>query len=159
MYDNVKNNFITKWYQYFLYSFTSPGRRMFNILDHVAIVVNDIDRSLLIWKEKFGLKISADEIVANGGIRLLHLDVENMQIQLLQPLDDRHPIAEWLKQHGEGLHHLCFYVDDFDTAINFAKATGLVKPEVMPHDGPHKKRAIFLDTDKSMGVRIELTGN
>jgi len=131
---------------------------MFNKLDHIAVAVKDIDDALLYWKDAMGLKVIVDEVVAGGSVRLLHLDGGSCQIQLVQPLVEAHPIAAWLKEHGGGLHHLCFYVDDLDQALALAVKEGMVGKTVKPHQGTEGKRAFFLTREKTADILIEVTG-
>jgi len=132
---------------------------MFNKLDHIAIVVKDIDSALKFWEETMGAAIAADEIVANNSIRLTHLDTGDCQVQLVQPLKGDHAIFQWMEANGEGLHHICFYADNFDETFTYAKERHLVLDSVSPHQGTDGKRAFFLDEKITMGIRIEVTGN
>ena len=131
---------------------------MFNKLDHIAVAVKDINDYLAYWKDAMGLKVIVDEVVAEGSVRLLHLDGGNCQIQLVQPLMEEHPIAVWLDEHGGGLHHLCFYADDLDKVFAFAVEKELVGKNVKSHQGTEGKRAFFLSKEKTAGVLIEVTG-
>lgn len=132
---------------------------MLDKLDHIAVAVKDTHTALAFWKDALGLKVIVDEIVAGGAVRLLHLDGGSCQIQLVQPLVKEHPIAAWLEEHGGGLHHFCFYVDDLDQALEYAVEEDLVDKNIEPHQGTEGKRAFFLGKDASGAVLIEVTGN
>lgn len=132
---------------------------MFNKLDHIAVAVKDMDTALPFWRDVMGLKVMVDEVVAGGSVRLMHLGGGSCQIQLMQPLVKEHPIAAWLEEHGGGLHHLCFYVDDLDNALEFAVENRLAGDNVKPHQGTEGKRAFFLSKEKTGDIVIEVTGN
>ncbi len=132
---------------------------MFNRLDHLAIVVPDTEAALLIWRDKFGLPVLFSEIINNGTIRLTHLDLGNTQLQLVEPLTSSHPLAAWLAEHGPGLHHLCFGVDDVAQATQALPAHGLAAGEPQPHQGTQGNRALFLDRAGTQTVQVELTGH
>jgi Glyoxalase/Bleomycin resistance protein/Dioxygenase superfamily len=51
-------------------------------------------------------------VIERPHVRLTYLDAGNAFIQLVESLDDDNPIAAHLAEHGEGLHHICFGVDD-----------------------------------------------
>ena len=131
---------------------------MFKKLDHIAIVVQDTDDALKFYRDTLGLPVVVDERIDSGGVRLTHLDLGNTQLQLVQPLTKDHPLQEHLQQRGEGLHHLCFLVDDVDEAIS-ALPSGVAARPVPPHDGPNGRTAAFLDPSTTRGVIWEMTSD
>ena len=132
---------------------------MFKSLDHIAIVVQDIDEALLFYRDRLGLPVVVDQRIESGGVRLTHLDLGNIHLQLVQPLTSEHPLQEHLNQHGEGLHHLCLLVDDVAEAIQALPKQGLTPREAPPHDGPNGRSAAFLDPVSTRGVVWELTSD
>ena len=131
---------------------------MFKSLDHLAIVVPNTEEALLIWRDKFGLPVLFTETVNNGTLRLTHLDLGNTQLQLVEPLASDHPLAAWVAQHGPGLHHFCFGVEDVAAAGAALPEHDLAPGEPKPHQGTLGKRALFLDKAGTQGVQVELTG-
>jgi methylmalonyl-CoA/ethylmalonyl-CoA epimerase len=81
-------------------------------LDHVAIAVRDTSTALERFEAGFGLSVISSEEIDQPHVRLTYIDCGNAMIQLVEPLDEASPIAEFLNSHGEGLHHICFGVDD-----------------------------------------------
>ncbi|MGH7956322.1 MAG: VOC family protein, partial [Opitutaceae bacterium] len=96
-------------------------------------------------------------VVNNGTIRLTHLDAGAVHLQLVEPLTASHPLQEWLKQHGAGLHHVCFKVDDVGAALADFPEMGLPTAAAV-HQGTQGKRALFLDRAATQGVLVEVTG-
>jgi methylmalonyl-CoA/ethylmalonyl-CoA epimerase len=88
----------------------SPVRR----LDHVAIAVADTDTALRYFRDALGLEVAHTEINEPAGARLTYLDLGNAWLQLVAPTRDDAPVAVWIREHGDGLHHLCFGVDDVE---------------------------------------------
>ncbi len=131
---------------------------MFNQLDHLAIVVPDTDAALLVWRDKLGLPVRYSEVVNNGALRLTHLSLGGTQLQLVQPLVADHPLQAWLKEHGAGLHHFCFAVDDITAAAAELPAYGLTPARPEPHQGTLGRRALFINPAGTDGVQLELTG-
>lgn len=131
---------------------------MFNELDHIAIVVPDTDSALLIWRDKLGLDVLGSEVVNSGTVRLTHLNLNGVALQLVQPLTKDHPLQSWLAANGPGLHHFCLRVKNVDEATREAAARGIPVAETTPHDGFSGKRAIFLDRASTGQVLVELTG-
>jgi methylmalonyl-CoA/ethylmalonyl-CoA epimerase len=126
-------------------------------LDHLAIVVPDTDEALKIWRDKLGFPLLYSEVVNNGAVRLTHLDLGNTHLQLVEPLAVDHPLHEWLRQNGSGLHHFCLKVPDVAEAkVELPKVGLSVAPKI--HQGTQGKRALFLDRSATQGVQVEITG-
>lgn len=126
-------------------------------LDHVAIVVPDTDAALAIWRDRVGLPLLYSEVVNGGTVRLTHLDLGNTHLQLVEPLTPDHPLKRWLDEHGSGLHHLCFKVDDVGEAFAQLPASGIATAAAI-HQGTQGKRALFLDKASTANVQVEVTG-
>ena len=126
----------------------TPLRR----LDHVAVLVRDTDEALRFYSGRLGLAVASSEEISRLKVRLTYLDAGNAYIQLVQPLADS-PLAVWLDEHGEGLHHICFGVDDVAGAVG-----ELSDPEVEISIGTGRGRvSSFVSAADSHGVRIECT--
>jgi len=131
---------------------------MFKGLDHVAILVADTAEALKVYRDRLGLPVLFSEVVNNGAVRLTHLDLGNAQLQLVEPLEETHPLARHLREQGPGLHHLCFAVEDVEAAMTAAGEKGLAMAQASPHQGTQGKRAAFLAKASTGGVQFEITG-
>jgi len=131
---------------------------MFKGLDHIAIVVADTEAALTIWRDKFGFPVLFSQKVIDDRVLLTHLDLGNTHLQLVEPLDEDHPLALWLENNGPGLHHFCLKVDDVDVAFEETKAMKIPPGEPTPHEAPKGKTALFLDRSTTGNVQVELTG-
>ena len=85
-------------------------------LDHIAVAVHDSDRARRYFVEALGLAVVHVDELDEPPVTLTYLDAGNVYIQLVSP---RGPcdISNWLAEHGEGLHHICFAVDDVAQAV------------------------------------------
>ena len=97
-------------------------------IDHIAIVAHDADASSQWFQETLGLQRVHDEVVQDVGARLLWLAPDNAaagetRFQIVQPLDSE-AIADYLAQKGEGLHHVCFAVDNAEEFLASRGQTG-----------------------------------
>ncbi len=131
---------------------------MFKGLDHIAILVADTDEALRVYRDRMGLPLLFSEVVNDGAVRLTHLDLGNAQLQLVEPLDQAHPLATHLREHGPGLHHFCLAVDDVGAAMEEAAAKGIETAQASPHQAPRGRRAAFLAKTSTGGVQVEITG-
>lgn len=120
-------------------------------IDHVGVVVRDIDAAAAHFEMRFSLTRAVDWDDPAGRFRLAYLECGDTTLQLVQPLADG-PIATHLRTKGEGLHHICFAVDDLPGAV----ATGLLRIEGVPYVGGKGSQVCFL-SDPVHGVVVELT--
>lgn len=122
-------------------------------LDHVAVLVRSTEEALRFYSERLGLAVASSEEIDAPHVRLTYLDAGNAYVQLVEPLDGDSPLGRWLDEHGEGLHHICFGVDDVRDA-----ATALSDPGADVTLGSGRGRvSAFVATAASNGVRVECT--
>jgi methylmalonyl-CoA/ethylmalonyl-CoA epimerase len=123
-------------------------------LDHVAVVVADTERALEYFSGRLGLDVVATDVVEKPHVRLTYVDAGNILIQLVEPLDGDSPIAGHLAEHGEGLHHICFGVDDVP-----ADTLALADPgsELPNQGGGRGRKSSFVPGPAHHGVLVECT--
>lgn len=136
----------------------SPNEPICKRLDHIAIVVRDTDEALKFYRDVLGLRVVLSEVIATGKVRLTHLDLGNVHLQLAEPMVDDHPLQEYLNQYGEGLHHLCFETDDVGDSLEALPLRGISAKSMTPHDAPRGRKAGFIDPQTTRGVLWEMTG-
>lgn len=124
-------------------------------LDHVAIAVHDTSTALNYFSGHLGLEIVSQEDFEEANVRLTYLDVGNVLIQLVEPLEGPSAIRDALKSHGEGIHHICFAVDDVEAG---ASALALGPPTAPVRLGRGRGRvSAFVPGLQRHGVLIECT--
>ena len=127
---------------------------MIRRLDHIAVVVSDTEQALLHFRDRLGLRVAAVDEPPEVPVRLTYLDLGNTYLQLVEPLDPGHATAVWLAEHGEGLHHVCFGVDDLMTDISAISVDGAV---ALPFGSGRGRPAGFAAGKPPHGVHIECT--
>lgn len=132
---------------------------MFRRLDHVAIVVGNTAEALKFYRDRLGLPLVLSQELPDVGVRLTHLDMGNVHLQLVEPLRPDHPLAQHLREHGEGLHHLCWEVDDVDDAVAALPTKGMRRRGEKNHSGPNGRAAAFIDPATTRGILWELTSD
>jgi methylmalonyl-CoA epimerase len=131
---------------------------MFNKLDHIAIAVRNTEEALTFYRDTLGLPMIKQETLDGPGVQLTHLDMGNVELQLVQPLSEDHPIAHWIQERGEGLHHLCWDAgDDIQTAMDRLPEFGLAPKPNEPHPAPLGGSAAFIEPNLTRGVLWEMT--
>lgn len=126
-------------------------------LDHIGVAVKDIATALRFWRDAFGLTFGGEEVLPERGLKIAFLNAGpgGIKIELLQGLGDD-TISKFIMKRGEGLHHLCFQVDDLDGAVAALKKQGYEFTTEAPYAGAHGSRVIFLRPHGTTGVLVEL---
>jgi methylmalonyl-CoA/ethylmalonyl-CoA epimerase len=121
-------------------------------LDHVAVAVRETEAAVGYFRDQLGLEVVHVDELDEPPVTLTYLDAGNLYIQLVAP---RAPceIATWLERHGEGLHHICFAVDEVAEAVA-AFSTDGDRPELGSGRG---RAAAFVRNGSPFGVLIECT--
>ena len=127
-------------------------------LYHVAIAVNSIDEAERIYETALGLKVAHREVVEDQKVKTSMLLPERggSATELLEPLSPDSPISKFLEKRGEGIHHICFAVDDIELALERLKAEGVRLIDETPRVGAYNSRVAFIHPKAMNGVLIEL---
>lgn len=126
---------------------------------HVAIAVRDIERSEKLYESVMGLKVTHREEVAEQGVRASMLQPESgtgTAIELLEPTGEDSPIHKFLESRGEGIHHICFFVDDIERSLEELKKQGIRLIDETPRTGAYNSKVAFIHPKAANGVLIEL---
>ncbi len=126
---------------------------MIRRLDHVGVLVGDTDNALEYFAGTLGLEVVHQEVVEAAAVRLTYLDAGNILLQLVEPLSDTSPLAGSSPRSGEGIHHLCFGVDDVSVE---AATLGNSHTDVQLGQGRGRVSA-FVPGAVHHGVRLECT--
>ena len=131
---------------------------MIGKLNHVAIVVADLNAATKLYSGQLGAKVSNVQDLPEHGVSCVFVEWPNTKIELLHPLGDTSPIRKFLERHPDGgMHHLCYEVDDIALAIEHLHATGArVLGDGTPRTGAHGKPVVFLHPGDFNGTLIEL---
>jgi methylmalonyl-CoA epimerase len=125
-------------------------------IDHVAIAVRDLDAAVGWYEEMFGATVEHRERVERDGVEEALLKVADSYIQLLTPIADTSPVAKYLENHGEGLHHVGYRVDDCGAVLEAMKEKGARVIDQVPRPGSRGTTVAFVHPKGSFGTLIEL---
>lgn len=128
---------------------------LFERIDHVGIVVADLDRALETYCGVLGFRLLERHDAPEHGVVLAFLDAGNATLELLQPTDPASGTARFLSRRGEGPHHVCFAVDDIHAALAQLRDQGVQLVDETPRQGIHGLVA-FVHPKAAHGLMIEL---
>jgi len=125
-------------------------------IDHIAIVVDDIDASLDFWEDALGLNVSHIEEVLDQESIVAFLPSGESEVELVEPTSETSGVAKYLTKRGPGMHHICFEVDDIRVALTNLKRHGVHLINEEPTIGTGGKQIAFIHPKSTSGVLIEL---
>ena len=124
-------------------------------LNHLAIVIDDLDAALRFWRDGLGLTGGAVQSVPSEAVDIAFLELGAAHIELIKPTTSDSGVAKYLAKRGPGLHHLCLEVPDLDAKLAQLRAAGyeLINDEPRERDG---QRYAFVHPNSAGGVLLEL---
>ncbi len=131
---------------------------MIGRLNHVAIVVPDLEAAASLYKNTLGATVSGPLPLPGQGVTTVFVDLPNSKIELLHPLGDDSPVAAFLDRNpGGAMHHICYEVQDIHAAIEHMQTEGAtVLGDGKPSIGAHNLPVVFLHPKDFCGTLIEL---
>ncbi len=125
-------------------------------INHVALVVADIDSALDFWQDALGLELEKIKDVPAEKSAVAFLPVGDSEIELVQPTSDDSGVAKYLDKRGPGMHHLCLEVDDIESAIAELKEKQVQLIHLEPVVGDDGRKYAFIHPKAANGVLVEL---
>ena len=131
---------------------------MIGRLNHVAIVVPDLQVAAARYRDDLGAKVSEPVDLPEHGVTTVFVELANTKVELLHPLGENSPIASFLQRNASGgMHHLCFEVEDIYAARDrLVDAGARVLGDGEPKTGAHGKPVLFLHPKDFSGTLIEI---
>ena len=126
-------------------------------IEHIGIVVNNLEESLTLWTELLNLRVRGIEEIKERGVKLAHLEIDDgPSIELVTPHGEGSPLEKFLRERGEGIHHFCFEVQDVEDAVKKLKEKGIQFVHDKPQKGAEGSLIAFIHPRHFNGVLIEL---
>jgi methylmalonyl-CoA/ethylmalonyl-CoA epimerase len=125
-------------------------------IDHIAVVVEDMDEALAFWRDALGLPLAGEERNDTEGVQVAFLPAGDARIELLRPLTDEGGVAKFLAKRGGGMHHLCLAVPDIEASMRQLAAHGVELINEAPRTRDDGTRYAFIHPKSTGGVLVEL---
>ncbi|MBT3315695.1 MAG: methylmalonyl-CoA epimerase [Anaerolineae bacterium] len=125
-------------------------------INHIAVAVSDIDKSLSFWRDALGLELAELRDVPAESAQIAFLPVGGTEVELVRPTTDDSGLAKYIEKHGEGMHHLCLETDDVDAMMAQLKEKGIQLINESPRTGADGKKYAFIHPKSTGGVLVEL---
>ncbi len=124
-------------------------------INHVAIAVRDIEATLEFYKATFGVETDGIEEIADQKVRAALVRVGGSQLEFIQPTEEGSGVARFIDSRGEGVHHICFEMEDLPAQLGKLKDSGVRLIDEAPRAGLSGEIA-FIHPKSTGGVLIEL---
>ena len=131
---------------------------MLKRLNHIAIVVPDINKAKEIYQQKFDAVVSDPKNYPEHGVTVVFVKLENTKIELMEPYGENSPIKKFLEKNPDGgMHHICLEVSDINKSAKHLKDNNVtILGSSEPKIGSHNKPILFLHPKEFCGTLIEL---
>ena len=125
-------------------------------IDHLAIVVDDLEKALKFWRDGLGLEVSRVEDVPDQGAQVTFLTIGDQNVELVKPTDDESGMSRFLEKRGPGMHHVALEVEDLQDSLDHLNAAGIRLIHEVPAVGAGGRRIAFIHPESTHGVLVEL---
>ncbi len=125
-------------------------------IDHIAILVDDLEKTLPFWRDALGLELGHVEEVPAEKSKVAFFSIGGSEVELVTPTDADTGLARFLEKRGPGMHHLCLEVDDIEGMLAQLKQAGVQVINETPVAGADGKKYAFIHPKSANGVMVEL---
>lgn len=131
---------------------------MIGKLNHIAIAVHDLAAAAAVYRNTLGATVSEPLDLPDHGVTTIFVELPNSKIELIHPLGEKSPIANFLASNpAGGIHHVCYEVPSITEARDRLRASGArILGDGEPKIGAHGKPVIFLHPKDFQGTLVEL---
>ena len=128
-------------------------------IEHIGIAVKDLDTNASFWKHVLKISHKGTETVDQEGVTTDIYDTGSGKVELLKSTVSGSVIEKFLEKRGEGIHHVCFEVDNINKAILELKELNLDIISDRPTVGAEGYKVVFIHPKSTGGVLVELAQN
>ena len=125
-------------------------------IHHIAILVDDINNSLLFWRDILGIVPTHISEMPAEAARIAFLPLGESEIELVQPTTHDSGLSRFLEKHGPGMHHLCLQVDSLQALLDQLQANGIQLINDRPKVSDDGRLYAFIHPKSTNGVLVEL---
>jgi methylmalonyl-CoA/ethylmalonyl-CoA epimerase len=125
-------------------------------INHVAVVVDDMEKALAFWRDALGMEMHELRDVPTEKSQIAFLPLAGAEVELVRPTSADSGIAKYLAKRGPGMHHICLEVDDIVSMLARLRAKGVRLINEEPRTSPDGKKYAFIHPESTAGVLVEL---
>ncbi|PIV04151.1 MAG: methylmalonyl-CoA epimerase [Syntrophobacterales bacterium CG03_land_8_20_14_0_80_58_14] len=129
---------------------------MLKKIEHIGVAVQNIEKSIPLFRDLLGIPI--EKVYASDAIKtkIAFFPLGDATIELIEAMDPSSPVAKFIQKRGEGIHHICFGVENVEAALRHFEAKGIDLLDRKPRRMENGDLIAFLNPKSTNGVLIEL---
>jgi methylmalonyl-CoA/ethylmalonyl-CoA epimerase len=124
-------------------------------IEHIGIAVKNLKEAIAYYEEVLGLKCYAVEEVKDQKVKTAFFKVGQTKIELLESTDPEGPIEKFIREKGEGIHHIAFSVDNLYEKLKELESKGIELIDKEPRKGAEGLDIAFIHPKSTFGVLTE----
>lgn len=125
-------------------------------INHLAVVVSDMQAALAFWRDALGIPLAEVRDVPAEAAQVAFLPLAESEIELVLPTSGESGLAKYLAKRGPGMHHLCLEVDDLVGMLRQLKGKGVRLINEEPRRSADGRKYAFIHPESTHGVLVEL---
>ncbi|MBA3945468.1 MAG: methylmalonyl-CoA epimerase [Herpetosiphonaceae bacterium] len=129
---------------------------MLKRIDHIGIAVNDLERATAFYGATYGVTAWERIEIPERYMAVAVTRIGDISLELITPTDPQAAFANYLAEHGEGVHHIAYEVDDIEASLHTLEGRGIRLVDAHGRPGIHHTCVAFLHPKATMGVLTEL---
>ena len=129
---------------------------MYKKINHIGVAVKNLDEAIKLYRDQLGLEFKGTDVVESQKVKVAFFKIGETNIELVAATSDESPIAKYLEKNREGIHHICFEVDDINQALKTLKDRGVKLINEEPRKGAHGTLVAFIHPKSTNGVLTEI---
>ena len=123
-------------------------------INHVAVVVDDMEKALSFWRDALGMDLHELRDVPVENSKIAFLPLEGSEVELVMPTSDDSGIAKYLAKRGPGMHHICLEVDDIAGMLAQLRTKGIRLINEKHRTSADGKKYAFIHPESTAGVLV-----
>jgi methylmalonyl-CoA/ethylmalonyl-CoA epimerase len=124
-------------------------------IEHIGIAVKNLKEAIAYYEEVLGLKCYAVEEVKDQKVKTAFFKVGQTKIELLESTDPEGPVGRFIREKGEGIHHIAFSVDNLSEKLKEVESKGIELIDKEPRKGAEGLNIAFIHPKSTLGVLTE----
>ena len=129
---------------------------MLKKIEHIGVAVQNIEKSIPLFRDLLGIPL--EKVYESDSIKtkIAFFPLGDSTIELIEAMDPSSPVAKFIQKRGEGIHHICFGVENVEEALRHFEAQGIELLNKQPRRTENGDLIAFLNPKSTNGVLIEL---
>lgn len=124
---------------------------------HVGIAVKDIEKTLAALTELLGVPMPPIKDVPEKRARVALLELGPIGLELVQDDSDDGALAKFVREKGDGLHHICVLSDQIEADVEALRERGVEMAHTQPAIGLRGKKIAFAKPSAANGIVFEFS--